>query len=87
MNLEIAKNTHSQFAGRTVDFIFTRPVFASPDFVKHANIPDVSALRILRQLREGDNPILRTIRARSGRKPTIMAFTELLVIAEGKNEL
>jgi len=87
MQREVAERTHSQFAGLAVDFIFSRPVFPSPLFIDNAGIPRESAQRILRLLREGDEPILRTIRAGSGRRPAILAFPELLNIAEGRNVL
>jgi len=70
-----------------VDFIFSRPVFPTPLFVENSGIPRESAQRLLRLLRDGDNPILRTIRQGSGRRPAILAFPELLNIAEGRNVL
>jgi Fic family protein len=84
MQREVAERTHSQFAGLAVDFIFSRPVFPSPDFVENAGIPRESAQRLLRLLRDGDDPILRTIRQGSGRRPAVLAFPALLNIAEGR---
>jgi len=83
MQQEVAERTRSQFAGLVVDFIFSCPVFSTPMFVNNAGIPRDSAQRLLRSLREGDDPILRTIRWGSGRRPAILAFLELLDIAEG----
>lgn len=87
MQREAAERTHSQFAGRAVDFIFSRPIFSVPHFVESAGIPRESAQRLLRVLREGTDPILRTVRVGSGRRPSILAFPELLNIAEGRNVL
>ena len=87
MQREVAERTHSQFAGLAVDFIFSRPVFPTPVFVENSGIPRESAQRLLRLLRDGDDPILRTIRPGSGRRPAILAFPELLNIAEGRNVL
>ena len=87
MQREVAERTHSQFTGLAVEFIFSRPVFPSPLFIDNAGILRESAHRLLRLLREGDSPILRTIRAGSGRRPAILAFPELLNIAEGRNVL
>ena len=85
MQQEVAERTHSQLAGRTVEFIFTNPVFRAPDFIKNAGISSDSARRLLNLLLEGDNPILKTVRTGSGRKPSILAFTALLNIADGEN--
>lgn len=87
MQREVAERTRSQFAGLAVDYIFSRPVFPTPAFVESAGIPRESAQRILRLLREGDNPILRTLRRGSGRRPAILAFPELINIAEGRDVL
>jgi Fic family protein len=87
MQREVAERTHSQFAGLAVDFIFSRPVFPIPDFVENAGIPRESAQRLLRLLRGGDEPILRTIRQGSGRRPAVLAFPSLLNIAEGRSVL
>lgn len=87
MQREVAERTHSQFAGLAVDYIFSRPVFPTPAFVDNAGIPRESAQRILRLLREGDDPILRTLRPGSGRRPAILAFPELINIAEGRDVL
>lgn len=72
---------HSQFAGNAVDFIFAHPVFASALFTNRSGIPQPSALRFLPLLRDGG--ILTVVRERSGRRPAIYAFRELLNIAEG----
>jgi Fic family protein len=87
MHRKIAERTHSQFAGRAVDFIFSRPVFSTTHFVEGAGIPRETALRMLRVLRGDEAPILRTIREGSGRRPAVMAFPELLNIAEGRRVL
>ena len=85
MQQEVAERTHLQFAGRTVEFIFTNPVFRASDFIKNAGISSDSARRLLNLLLEGGNPILKTVRTDSGRKPSILAFTALLNIADGEN--
>jgi Fic family protein len=51
MQHEIAERTHSQYAGRAVDFIFFRPIFATTHFVESAGIPRETAIRMLRALR------------------------------------
>lgn len=82
---EIAELTHSQHAGRAVEFLFSRPVFASPHFVEGSDIPRPTALRMLGLLR--DAGVLQAIREGAGRRPTIYAFLMLLNIAEGRDVL
>jgi Fic family protein len=79
----VVDRTHSQHAVRALDFIFNRPIFRSSDFVGHAGIPDPTAKRILRVLR--DEGLLRVIREGSGRRSAILAFPELLNVAEGRD--
>lgn len=87
MQREVAERTHSQFSGRAVDFIFSRPIFSTTHFVEGAGIPRETAHRMLRVLRGEEARILRTIREGSGRRPAILAFPELLNIAEGRRVL
>ena len=82
MSKELPGLLHSQYATNVVDFIFAHPVFASALFVDHSGVPKPSALRFLGLLT--DNGVLTAIRKRSGRRPAIYAFLELLNIAEGR---
>lgn len=77
----IAELTHSHHAIRALDWFFGRPIFKASDFVAQAGIPKPTANRILRLIR--DHGLLRELRAASGRRPAILAFPELLTIAEG----
>lgn len=79
----VVEKTHSQHAIRALDFIFDRPVFRSSDFVAQAGIPEPTAKRIARVLR--DEGLLRVIRKPSGRRAAILAFSELLNIVEGRD--
>jgi len=79
---ELAELTHSQHSARAVEFLFSRPLFASTHFVAGSGIPRPTALRILTVLR--DAGILQTIREGAGRRPAIFAFPALLNIAEGR---
>jgi Fic family protein len=82
---DIAKLTHSQFSPLAVEFIFSRPVFSSSDFIKAAKIPKPSAMRFLSAFREAG--LLRVIRDAAGRRPAIYAFPELINIVEGRDVL
>lgn len=78
----IAEVTRSQYGVRALDWFFARPIFKTSDFVETAGIPKPTAKRILRVVREHD--LLREIHPASGRRPAVLAFAELLNIAEGK---
>jgi Fic family protein len=77
----IAEVTRSQYAVRALDWMFGHPIFKTSDFVEAAGIPRPTANRILREIR--DKGLLREIRPASGRRAAILAFPELLNIAEG----
>ncbi|MYJ78951.1 MAG: Fic family protein [Caldilineaceae bacterium SB0670_bin_27] len=76
----IVEATHSQYSGRMLDWIFTRPIFQTTDFVKNSDIPEPSARHILRVLR--DRGLLKEIIKARGRQPATLAFTDLLNIVE-----
>jgi Fic family protein len=78
----ISEQTHSQYSGRALDWMFERPIFKSSDFAASAGIPAPTAIRILRVAR--DQGLLREIHAGSGRRAAILCFPELLNIAEGR---
>ncbi len=78
----VTKETHSQYSMQALDFIFKRPVFQASDFVKQSEIPEATAKRIIRLLRE--RKLLSVWREASGRKSAILGFSELLNVAEGR---
>jgi hypothetical protein len=59
----------------------SRPIFKSSDFIETAGIPRPTAARILRIVR--DAALISEIRSASGRRAAVLAFPELLNIAEG----
>ncbi|MCK5229040.1 MAG: Fic family protein [Desulfobulbaceae bacterium] len=79
---QVVEITHSQYAIHTLDYIFSRPIFKSTDFTGNTEVPEPTAKRILKLLR--DNGILITFREGSGRRAAIYAFKELLNVAEGE---
>ncbi|MEX2535178.1 MAG: hypothetical protein WD273_06205 [Trueperaceae bacterium] len=79
---EIAELTSSQYSGRAVEFLFSRPVFASTHFTEESHIPRPTAPRFLRELR--DAGVLPTLREKAGSRAAIYAFRPLLDIAEGR---
>ena len=78
---QVVDLTRSQHSIRAVDFIFQTPIFATPMFTLHSDIPKPTANRILTILR--DENLLIRIREGRGQQPGIYAFRELLNIAEG----
>jgi Fic family protein len=85
MKLKITELTRSAHAITVLDSLFDRPIFQSSDFVQRSGIPKQTALPFLRKLR--DAGVLHTLRAKSGRRSAILAFTDLLNRAEGRQVL
>jgi Fic family protein len=81
----VADRTRSQHAIRALDFIFGRPVFSASDFVAQAGMPAGTAKRILKVLR--DHGLVKVIRDPAGRRPAVLAFPELVNVAEGRTVL
>lgn len=80
---EIVDSTHSQYAIHALDWMFQRPIFSSSDFMKSSAIPKPTAARILSVLKE--HGMLKELEAASGRKASVLAFGELLNVAEGRD--
>ena len=72
----------SQYSGRALDWMFDKPIFRSIDFVNSAGIPKSTARRLLNQFKT--RGLLTEVRQGGGRRSAILAFTELLNIAEGR---
>ena len=79
----IVDATHSQYGIRALDWMFVHPIFKTPDFIEVAEIPGPTARGIVRKLR--DHGLLRELVPAAGRRPAILAFAELLNIAEGRD--
>lgn len=74
--------THSQYAIAALDFLFSQPIFSASSFVTAARIPAPTARRILKLLR--DKGMLTVLREPRGQVPGVLAFSELLNVAEGR---
>jgi Fic family protein len=79
----IVQVTHSQHAIGALDWFFQNPVFKTSDFVANAGIPKPTANRILRAIK--DVGLFKEIRPASGRRAAVLAFSELLNLAEGRD--
>jgi len=75
--------THSQFAVRSLDWMFAHPIFRTSHFFSDCGIPRPTATRILREVRA--KGLLNEVRPASGRRAATLAFPRLLNIAEGRD--
>lgn len=81
MKPRLHEMTRSQYVVHALDWIFERPIFVSSDFLAEARIPAPTAKRVLALLQR--NGVLRAVSPAKGRRPAMLAFPELLNIAEG----
>ena len=77
--------THSQFTPAILDALFDRLIFRSSDFTERSGVPAGTAKTSLKQLR--DVGILTVLQESRGRQPAVLAFTELVNLAEGRQIL
>ena len=85
MKSRVSDLIRSRHALKVLDALFDRPIFQSSDFVERSGIPRQTAYGFLSSLQEAG--ILSVLRSGGGRQPTILAFTELLNCAEGREVL
>ena len=76
------KKTPSLYSGRALDWAFGKPIFRQIDFVNSAGIPNSTARRLLDLFKS--RGILKVLVEGGGRRSAILAFPELLNIAEGR---
>ena len=81
MKPKVSEITRSQYAIHALDWIFERPIFKSSDFVASAGIPEATAKRIVGILKK--EGVLKPLSEGRGRRSSVLAFSELLNIAEG----
>jgi len=80
MKERVAELPRSRYAIRALDWIFAYPIFLSTHFVREAGIPEATARRFLRVLRERE--ILEPVTRGRGRRGSILIFPSLLNITE-----
>ncbi len=85
MKTRVAEITHSQHSPAILDAIFDRPIFQSTDFPTRTGIPGATAKTALRKLREAG--VLTVLQEASGSRPAVLAFAELVNLAEGYKAL
>ena len=74
---QVVELISSKYTIQAIDTLFERPIFTSPRFQGHSEIPKQTAYRILREL-EGD--VTTCVRESSGRKPALYVFEPLMDI-------
>ncbi len=82
MKPRLRELTRSQYGTQALDWMFSRPVFQSTDFVVSAGIPVPTAKRILSLMQKSN--IIAVISPSRGRIPAVLALRDLLNIAEGR---
>ncbi|MGV7931037.1 MAG: Fic family protein [Spirochaetota bacterium] len=73
----------SQYTVHALNWIFTRPIFKSSDFVASAGIPSATAKRLLKVMEK--ERLLIVVARGGGRRAARLAFPSLINLAEGKN--
>ena len=82
MKTRLSELLRSQYAIKVLDTLFDRPIFRSNDFVEQSGIPKQSVSLFLKKLRDAN--IVRVLKEGGGRRPSVLAFAELVNIAEGR---
>jgi len=85
MKMRVTEVTHSQYSPAILDAIFDRPIFSSGDFMTRSEIPNATAKSALKKLREAG--VLSVLRPASGSRAAVLAFADLLNLAEGRKIL
>ena len=78
----LVETTLSRHAIRTLDFLFSNPIFRTNRFIEETGIPKGSASRILNTISE--KGMLKLIQKGSGKRASLYVFPELLNLTEGK---
>lgn len=74
--------TRSHYAIKAIEFLFARPIFQTSSFVLEAGIPEHTAKKMIKTLR--DSGMFSVLKAAKGRQASVLAFRELLNISEGR---
>ncbi|MBT5707333.1 Fic family protein [bacterium] len=75
--------THSQYAVPILDHMFENPVFSASSIYKRPNMPTPPTIsNMLKTMK--DRRILATVREGAGRRPQVLALTDLINLCEGQ---
>lgn len=78
MKQQVEAITRSPYSLRILDTVFSHPIFSTSTFVQRSRLSKQTVLPLLQRLKKAG--ILMQIRAPSGRRPQILAFSGLLDI-------
>lgn len=76
----ISDITRSQYAIKILDTIFANPIFSTSYFIKYSGIPKITAMRLLKKLR--NNGVISTLEIGRGRVAEILIFDKLIKIVD-----
>lgn len=85
MKLAIQEITHSQYSMQVLDAIFEQPIFDTTGFIRRTGIHKPTAMGLLRQLKNQN--VINELRTGSGRRAAVLAFSQLVNLAEGRQIL
>ncbi len=85
MKMRVTEVTHSQYSPAILEAIFDRPIFSSADFIIRSEIPNATAKSALKKMREAG--VLWVLRPASGSRAVVLAFADLLNLAEDRKVL
>lgn len=80
IKIQVPDILNSKYSIQAVDAIFSRPIFKSKDFSKMSGIPEKTAPRIVKELRESG--LIIAIREGRGQTSSIYMFPELIDLTE-----
>lgn len=84
LKIRVLALTHSQFAVPLLDLIFARPIFQTTYFKRKPEMPSYPMIiTLLNRLKTAG--ILKVVREGSGRRPQVLALSELINLCEGRN--
>jgi Fic family protein len=83
LKLRVLELTHSQFAVPLLDLMFEKPIFKGSDFKGRPSMPTYPMISNLLNKLKGAG-ILHVVRQGSGRRPQILALSELINLCEGR---
>jgi Fic family protein len=82
MKQAIQAITRSQYSMHVLDAIFEQPIFDTTGFIRRTGIHKPTAMGLIRQLKTHN--IVTELRAGSGRRAAVLAFPQLVNLAEGR---
>ena len=86
LKVRVLELTRSQYAVPMLDVLFARPILRSSDFESQPGMPSKQMIMSMVGKLKQDN-ILKVVREGSGRRPQVLALTELINLCEGQTAI